>query len=53
MGDFDNALLFGLASNYLTLFYVDILGIAAASVGTLLLLVARAWDAINDPIIGT
>lgn len=52
LGDFGNALLFGLASNYLTLFYVDILGIAAASVGTLLL-VARAWDAINDPIIGT
>ncbi len=51
-GDFGNALLFGLSSSYLTLFYVDILGIAAASVGTLLL-VARAWDAINDPIIGT
>lgn len=51
-GDFGNALLFGLSSNYLTLFYVDVLGITAASVGTLLL-VARAWDAINDPLIGT
>ena len=51
-GDFANGLFFSLTASYLTLFYVDILGISAASVG-LLLVLARVWDAINDPILGT
>lgn len=51
LGDFANGLFFSLTASYLTLFYVDIIGISAASVGTLLV-VARCWDAINDPMIG-
>ncbi|MGL4394494.1 MAG: MFS transporter [Brevinema sp.] len=50
-GDYANGLFFSLTASYLTLFYVDVLGISAASVG-MLLLVARIWDAINDPLIG-
>ncbi|MGL4387848.1 MAG: MFS transporter [Brevinema sp.] len=50
-GDYANGLFFSLTASYLTLFYVDVLGISAASVG-MLLLVARIWDAINDPVIG-
>jgi len=33
-------------------FYTDVLGIAAATAGTIFL-VARLWDVINDPIMGT
>ena len=36
---------------FLNLFYTDVLGINAISVGVLFL-VARSWDAINDPILG-
>ncbi|MDE6181801.1 MAG: MFS transporter [Eubacteriales bacterium] len=51
-GDIGCALFFGFVSNYLMLFYTDVLGITAASVGTLFI-VARIWDAIKDTIMGT
>lgn len=52
LGDMGNNMFFSFVGGYLMLFYTDIVGISAASVGTLLV-VARIWDAINDPIIGT
>lgn len=51
LGDFGCAVFFAFVSNYLMLFYTDVLGISAAAVGTLFV-VARIWDAINDPIMG-
>lgn len=51
-GDLGCGAFFAFVSSYLMLFYTDILGISAAAVGTLFV-VARIWDAINDPIMGT
>ena len=51
-GDIGCSLFFAFVSSYLMVFYTDVLGITAASVGTLFI-VARIWDAINDPIMGT
>lgn len=44
-------LIYGLFFHYLLIFYTDVYGISAAAVGTLFL-VARSWDAINDPLMG-
>ncbi len=38
-------------NNYLTLFYTDVVGLSA-SVISLIMLIARVWDAINDPMMG-
>ena len=51
LGDFGCAAFFAFVSSYLMVFYTDVLGIGAAAVGTLFV-VARIWDAINDPIMG-
>lgn len=51
LGDLGNSAFFNLISSYLMLFYTDVLGVSAAAVGTLFI-IARVWDAINDPIMG-
>lgn len=50
-GDLGNGLLFGFITSYLMVFYTDVFGISAAAVGTMMI-VARVWDAINDPMMG-
>lgn len=50
-GGFGNNLTYGLMTLYLMVFYTDYLGLSPASVGTLFL-VARIWDAVNDPVMG-
>ncbi len=50
-GDFGGVLTFSLISSFLTMFYTDCLHIPLASI-TMLMLVARIWDAINDPMWG-
>ncbi len=50
-GDFGGVLTFSLISSYLTMFYTNCLHIPLAQI-TILMLVARIWDAINDPIWG-
>jgi GPH family glycoside/pentoside/hexuronide:cation symporter len=52
MGNFGSNLIFGMITFYMMYFYTDIMGISAAAAGTLFL-VARFWDAINDPIMGS
>ncbi|KYN79810.1 hypothetical protein ATY36_19980 [Vibrio cidicii] len=51
LGDLANSLTFGMSSMFLLAYYTDVLGISAAAAGTLFL-VARVWDAINDPMMG-
>lgn len=50
-GDLGNDLFFILASNYLSIFYMRVLGISGAVVGTLFL-VARFVDAVTDITMG-
>jgi GPH family glycoside/pentoside/hexuronide:cation symporter/probable glucitol transport protein GutA len=38
-------------NTYLTIFYTDVVGLTAAGI-SLIMLVARVWDAINDPLMG-
>lgn len=44
-------LVFGLWSSYMLVFYTDVFGITAAA-AALIMMVARIFDAINDPISG-
>ena len=37
--------------SYLTVFYSDIVGLAPAAISAIML-IARIWDAINDPMMG-
>ncbi len=40
-----------MVNNYLMLFYTDVVGLAASAI-SLIMLIARIWDAINDPMMG-
>lgn len=51
LGDMGGILSFALVNSFLTMFYTDVLGLANASI-TILMLVARIWDAVNDPMWG-
>lgn len=44
-------MMFGIVGTYLLIFYTDVFGISAATAGTLFL-IARIWDAVNDPLMG-
>lgn len=50
-GSLGNNLVYGLMTTYLLVFYTDVFGLGAAAVGTIFL-VARIWDALDDPVIG-
>lgn len=51
MCDLANGLAFCVMSSFLSVYCSDILGISGASI-TAIMLVARIWDGINDPIMG-
>ena len=42
---------FYMINNYLMVFYTDVVSLSAAAISTIMLL-ARIWDAINDPMMG-
>ena len=51
LGDFASNLTNTLMSSYLSIFYTDIVGIAPVIV-SIMFLVAKIWDGINDPMFG-
>lgn len=51
VGNFACQLSFTMVNMYLAYFYTDVFGLSAAAVATLLL-VAKVWDGINDPMMG-
>lgn len=51
LGDTANGMMFMMVSSFLLYFYTDVFGISAVAAGSLFM-IARVWDAINDPIMG-
>lgn len=51
MGEGANCILFGLVQSILQKYYTDILGIGVLNI-MLLFILARFWDAVNDPLWG-
>ncbi len=51
IGDTGGVLAFGTIGSFLQMFYTDVLHISLGKI-TILMLIARVWDAINDPICG-
>ena len=51
MGDLGSLLVFGLVQSVLQKYYTDVLGITPWAI-MIMFVVARVWDAINDPIWG-
>ncbi len=51
LGDFASVLVFGLVQSVLQKYYTDVLGIGVVSI-MVMFIVARIWDAINDPLWG-
>ncbi len=52
LGEAANQMSWYMINNYLTLFYTDVVGLAGTSI-SLIMLIARVWDAINDPMMGS
>lgn len=49
---FGQNLIIGFVNSYILFFYTDVFLLGAAPAG-ILMIVARVWDALNDPIMGT
>ena len=50
-GDIASQFVWTFVGSYLTIFYTDVVGLAPAAVSAIML-IARIWDAINDPMMG-
>lgn len=51
LGEVGSQLSWYMINSYLTLFYTDVVGLSAAAI-SLIMLIARVWDAVNDPMMG-
>lgn len=51
VGDLASNLMFQMTVIYLLFFYTDVMGIPALAAGVIFL-IARLWDAVNDPVMG-
>ena len=52
LGNFASQLSWTMVSTYLSIFYTDVFGLGVGAVA-MLMLVAKVWDGINDPMMGT
>ncbi len=52
LGNFASQLSWTMVSTYLSIFYTDVFGLGTGAVA-LLMLIAKIWDGINDPMMGT
>lgn len=52
LGDLASQFIWTYVGSYLTLFYTDIVGFTPAVVSAIML-IARVWDAVNDPMMGS
>lgn len=52
LGNFASQLSWTMVSTYLSIFYTDVFGLGVGAVAVLML-VAKIWDGINDPMMGT
>lgn len=52
MGNFASQLSWTMVSTYLSIFYTDVFGLGVGAVA-MLMLVAKIWDGVNDPMMGT
>ncbi|MCD8154210.1 MAG: MFS transporter [Clostridiales bacterium] len=50
-GEVGSQLSWYMINTYLTVFYTDIVGLTASAI-SLIMLIARIWDAVNDPMMG-
>lgn len=50
-GNFSNALVYGIVSGYLVYYYTDVIGLAAGTIG-LIMLISRIFDGITDLVMG-
>lgn len=50
-GEVGSQLSWYMINTYLTIFYTDVVGLTAVAVSAIML-IARVWDAINDPMMG-
>lgn len=50
-GDLASQFVWTFVGSYLTIYYTDIVGLAPAAISAIML-IARIWDAINDPMMG-
>ena len=52
MGEAGSQLSWALVSSYLSVYYTDVVGLTPAVI-SIIMLVARVWDAFNDPMFGS
>ena len=51
MGFMSQNIIWYMINTYLMLFYTDVVSLSAGAISTIML-VARVWDAVNDPMMG-